>query len=385
MSQTIVDRLGNFQRKLRGVTSLVPSRKLPLLTPAEAFGPDLERFRDQAQSMISWRDKQAQWWQFSGHLTTERGRRYAFQLQFTDRRTQNDFIGALPARWITARSFAAHFSLTDPMNGEASKAFQYAEKGGLLMKSTGFAADDRFHVEVGGWYAYRREDGTLTLFANTPDASLHLDLKTTRSLVYHGQSGYVSRDEDASSFFCSNPRLAASGRLLIDDKLESVTGIVWLDHEKQTAPGRSFQNASSRIALQFETGEDLMIFDQGAATFGTWINSLGQTQHLVASEIKIENTEYWKSPSTAARYPLKRHVRIEPLNLEFDIKPMVPNQELSTRRSTLTSSWEGAITAQSTANGASNNAVGLGSASGFMELFGYDTRPHARAIEFLVG
>lgn len=370
MAKTIVERLGNFQKKLRGVASLVPSRKLPLLTPAEAFGPDIDRFKDQSQSMISWRDKQAQWWSFNGHLNTERGRRYAFQLKFIDRRTQNDFIGALPTRWLTARSFAAHFSLTDPMNGDTSKVFRYFEKGGLFAKSSGFAAEDRFHVELDGWYAYQRADGTIALYANGEEMSLHLDLKPTRPLLFHGQSGYIHRENDASSFFCSNPRMAASGRLVIDDKIENVSGIVWLDHEKQTARAGSSQASSNRIMLQFENGADLMIFDNGAATFGTWVDPNGQTQHLVASEINIDNVEYWKSPKTEARYPLKRHIRIEPLNLDLDVRPVAQNQELDILKSAFSSTWEGAITAQN--------------ASGFMELSGFDQRRATRALEFLV-
>lgn len=354
---------------MRLVIGMIPAPKLPLLTPAEAFGPDLERFRNRQQTFISWRDKQLQSWTFNGQLKTSRGRLYGFQLRFVDRRTQNDFFGAVPTRWLKPRVFAAHFSLADAMNSELSKVFRSFERGGVFSKTSGFAADDRFHIEVGGWNAFQRDDGSFTLSINAEEISLHLDLRQTAPLVYHGQSGYVDH-QSRSSFYCSAPRLAATGRLIIDDKLEDVTGVVWLDHEKLTGSAEKSDADHDRIALQFESGENLLISDQGTSTFATWIDSSGNTQHLISSEIRLTNTEYWISPRTGARYPIKRHIRLEPLNREFDIKPTVIDQELDLMRSMFSCAWEGAISAPG--------------AVGFMSLHGKDHRRATRALEFLV-
>lgn len=355
----------------------MPARKLPLLTPAEAYGPDIERFRQPAQSLVSWWDKQSQWWQFRGLLKTSRGRPLGFQLSFFDRHTQNDFIGAIPARWITARSFAAHFSITDPMNGEIPNTFRYWQQGGLFSNASGFAAEDRFHVELGGWYAFRREDGSVSLFANGDGDSVHLELHEQKPLTYHGQSGYAEKDVGAS-FYCSLPRMKATGRVLLDGKLEDVEGTVWMDHEKLTLKENPFHVNWDRLVLQFANGADLMLFRRGESfQSGTWLAADGTVKHLIASDIQVENNEYWISPETGARYPIKRSIRIEPLSLELQVKPALVAQELDTTRTVFACHWNGLVAAQGQLK---NQEV---EARGFMELLGYDPRPRAKVLEFL--
>lgn len=352
---------------------MLPAPKLPLLTPAEAFGPDLERFKDPTQALVSWRDKQLQWWTFSGSLQTLRGRPYAFELKFIDRHTQNDFIGALPTRWLSARTLTTHFSLTDPLNGDNEKNFRCHERGGLFSKTSGFFSEDYFHLEVGGTHCFSHPDGTLTLAASLEDVSLHLTLEPPKKLIYHGQSGYVHRDNTngpEASFYCSAPRLSAKGRLIIDGKLEEVTGSVWLDHEKFSGPTARTHHILDRITLQFETGECLMVFDHAVSPFATYIDPQQTTHHFVGSELKIENLEYWISKKTGARYAIKRKIRIEPLNREFELKPIVVDQEVNLIRGTFGCAWIGAII---TSGG-----------HGFMSISGTDTRPQTRALSFFV-
>lgn len=366
------------------MSSLIPAKKLPLLTPAEAFGPDIDRFRDSNQSLVAWWDKQSQWWRLKGTLQTNRGRTIGYQIGFFDRHTQNDFFGAIPARWITTRSFAAHFALTDPMNGDNQNTFRFWQKGGPLSQSPGFAADDRFHVELGGWYVYRREDNSLTAFANGDGDSVHLELTQEKPLAYHGQSGYTEKNV-WPSFYCSYPRLRTKGRILLDGKLEEVSGLSWLDHEKSTTskfPSQTHGHLSKctdTILLQLSNGFDFMLSARGEEFLGSLIDQDGKVQHLITSEIKIENIEYWISPNTQSRYPIKRRIIVEPLNIYLDVRASLPTQELDTSRSTLSSQWEGMVVA----SGQIQNAQVTG--SGFMELLGYDTRPRTKLVEFLTG
>jgi predicted secreted hydrolase len=374
--ERLVERFGRWQRKLRDIVSLVPARRLPLLTPAEAFGPEMDRFRDPGRALVAWRDKQSQHWRFRGSLSTSTGRGFAYQLSFFNRHTQNDFIGVLPARLFSRQVFAAHFAITDPMNAESVRSFQYWQQGSQSLWS-GFADDRRLHVEIGGWHAYRRDDGRIALSASGTGTSIHLELEPLTPLAYHGQSGYAPQDADSrdASFYCSYTRLKTVGRILIDGKLEDVTGLSWMDHEKRTS---SLTGPCDRLALQLSSGHDLLIYSHDGFVAGTWIQPGGEARHLIRSEIREDVVEYWISPATGARYPLKRRIFIEPLGLECEIRTTVPAQELDPGRSTLAAYWSGAVTASGR----------LGSAEihgqGYLELDGYDHRARTRVAGFLI-
>jgi predicted secreted hydrolase len=386
-TSSVIERLAGWQRKLRVVTGLVPSRKLPLLTPAEAFGPDVERFRDAAQALVPWRDKQSQSWRFMGQLKTAKGRSFGFQLSFQDRHTQNDFFGAIPTRWLTPRSFASHFVITDPMNAESDKTFRFWQRGGLFSNEQGFAADDRFHVGIEGWHSYRREDGIIVLDAAASGDSLHLELQPLKPLAYHGQSGYAQRDgnPENAAFYCSYTRMQASGWLLIDGRLEDVSGHAWMDHEKFTQKAAAQDDTQDIISLQFSSGEELMLSfvnskegEMNRFSSGSWIDKQGTIKHLIREDLKTENLEHWISPKTGARYPIKRHIAIETLGLDLLLRAPLPNQEVDATRTNIVSTWQGMVSAQARLK---ENEV---EATGFMLLHGYDRRPRAKVLEFLV-
>lgn len=361
------------------MTNLVPQRQLPLLTPAEAFGPDAERFKNSSQTLVSWRDKQSQRWYLNGHLKTSLQRPFGFQITFYDHRTQNDYFGALPARWFTARTFAAHFALTDPKNGEQEKTFRFWQRGGLLTQSSGFAADDQFHVEIGGWYAYQTATNSIMLYANGDGDSLHLELQPTKQPAFHGGSGYVQHDYESSnaSYYCSYTHMKASGRLIIDGRLEQVKGTAWFDHEKLTSDRSYFLDKWDRITLQFDTGEELLVFIT-KASFGSWIDRDGSARHIVRDDIHIENTEYWISPVTKVRYPIKRRLSIPSINLELDLRAQIPAQELNASRTVFSAYWNGEIGASGLLRSAPI------SGNGYMELVGYDSRTRTKMLESLV-
>ncbi|MEW6058061.1 MAG: lipocalin-like domain-containing protein [Bdellovibrionota bacterium] len=351
----------------------MPTQKFPLLTPAEAFGPEIERFRSESQALTSWRDKQSQRWLFWGALHTMRGRTYGFQLSFFDHRTQNDFLGAIPARWITQRSFSAQFALTDRLNADASRAFRSWQQGGFFSKKTGFASEGRFHVEMSGWHAYRNEKGSITVFANGDNESLHLELQESKPMSFHGQKGYIDHN-----YVCSYPRMKAKGLLVIDGALEEVQGLAWFDHEKKTPLRDEGAAELSRIALQFNSGQELILFLHDETVVGSWIEDTGESKHLIATEVEIENIEYAKSPQTGARYPLRRRIRIDHLKLELIVKPSVEMQEIDATKSLFTATWRGLIEAYGQLDSAEI------SATGFMELLGYDERPRAQVFRFLM-
>ncbi|MCV5090884.1 carotenoid 1,2-hydratase, partial [Escherichia coli] len=67
---------------------------------------------------------QTEWWYYTGHLESENGRQFGFELVFFKRRTDLDRLGPVPLRLLGNPFYFAHFALTD----KKSREFHYAHK-----------------------------------------------------------------------------------------------------------------------------------------------------------------------------------------------------------------------------------------------------------------
>jgi predicted secreted hydrolase len=76
-------------------------------------------------------------------------------------------------------------------------------------------------------------------------------------------------------------------------------------------------------------------------------------------------SERWKSPKSGADYPMKWKVSIPGEEIELEITPAFPDQELITNRSTRVTYWEGAVEVQGTLR---NKPV---PGKGYAEMTGY--------------
>ncbi len=86
----------------------------------------------------------------------------------------------------------------------------------------------------------------------------------------------------------------------------------------------------------------------------------GRARALVPNEVRFEALRRWRSPRTRTEYPVALRVRAG--GIEFELEPMMDDQELDSRASTGTIYWEGAVSAKS-------GGKPLG--SGYLELTGY--------------
>ncbi len=379
VSNRLTSELTRLQRNFREVRELIRWKDRPLLTPARPHGPDIELFRKPEHALISWTGKQTQRWKFLGHLHTVSDRTLGYQLSFLQRNTQLDRIGPVRACWLAPRLIAAEFALSDHMNAELRKTFRLWHKGGAIalpQALAAYAAEDRFHLETGGWYAKRNPTGTISIFASGSGQTIGLHLTPSKPLIYYGQNGYLQQglDADAAAYACGYSLMQTRGTVLLDGRLHDVIGTTWLEHEKSTH-ARSVLPAD-RFLIQFETGEELMlnlIHDEtlklNRLSSGIFVDRGGNTSHLVSSEFRLETAKYWKSPRTHARYPMRRIIHIESLGLEVELKPFLENNEIGALRSSfwpfIGTRWSGPIKGRGSRNGEAISAVG------FMELQNY--------------
>jgi predicted secreted hydrolase len=96
---------------------------------------------------------------------------------------------------------------------------------------------------------------------------------------------------------------------------------------------------------------------------GTWRKASGETLRFGPGDIVWETLREWTSPRTGWRYPVE--VRIRAAGRELQLKPLMDDQELDSRRSTGAVYWEGAVTAFE---------AGQRIGRGYLELTGYGER-----------
>src|SRR5918912_3235175 len=138
---------------------------------------------------------QTEWWYYTGHMQTESGRRFGFELVFFKRRTDLDRFGVVPLRLIANPLYLAHFAVTD----ESRREFRYAHR-----KSANGAFDipaatsaRRYFLKLGDWTV--REAHGLHLLRATlgDDLVFEAALKPVKPAALNGRDGRGVSFKDA--------------------------------------------------------------------------------------------------------------------------------------------------------------------------------------------
>src|SRR5918998_6014862 len=103
---------------LENLADLVVGKASTLRDGTEHAGVELPR------DLYAHERAQTEWWYYTGHGTTEGGRRFGFELVFFQRRTDLDRFGVVPLRLIANPLYLAHFAVTD----ESRKSFRYEHR-----------------------------------------------------------------------------------------------------------------------------------------------------------------------------------------------------------------------------------------------------------------
>jgi predicted secreted hydrolase len=104
---------------------------------------------------------------------------------------------------------------------------------------------------------------------------------------------------------------------------------------------------------------------QGNST-GTFVRENGEAVYLRRDEFEIVSTREWTSPNTGATYPAGWRVSVARLGIELEISPLIDDQELDTKGTTVIVYWEGACQVRGTRDG--REVAGRA----YVELVGYD-------------
>jgi predicted secreted hydrolase len=311
----------------------------------------------------------AEWWYVTGNLADETGRPFGFQLTIF-RRALAPVRPESPSRWATNQAFLAHFTLTDVEAG-TFHAFERVARGAQGLAG---AEADPLRAWVEDWAL--EGDGVGSVFpirvsAQESQVGLRLALDQGKPVVLQGDAGLSRKGPEAgeASYYYSLTRMPTRGTVWVGPDTLSVNGLSWLDREWSTSALSDGQVGWDWFALHLDDGWDLMAYRLRSADGSAHVRSeavavdpSGNATRLAwGSEILVDPTGRWTSPSDGTSYPSGWRVRVPSRGWELEVDPLLPDQELDlTFRY-----WEGAVSVSGTAAG-----VPL-SGRGYAELTGY--------------
>jgi predicted secreted hydrolase len=187
--------------------------------------------------------------------------------------------------------------------------------------------------------------------------------------VLQGEQGYSRKGpgEGNASHYYSYTRLPAAGELLLAERVVPVRGEAWLDREWGTSALGPDVEGWDWFSLQFDDDTELMYYqlrrDDGSADPLSSGSMTGPVlQPLRSSEVRLEPTRVWRSPSTGISYPVAWRMEIPSRDLALDVEAILDAQEMDMS----VNYWEGAVRAAGTRGGRPLRG------RGYLEMTGYD-------------
>ncbi|MBU2853682.1 MULTISPECIES: lipocalin-like domain-containing protein [Acidithiobacillus] len=305
-----------------------------------------------------------EWWYVTGWLQSASEKPLGFQITFF--RVRPPKVWANPSAFNPRELLFAEAALSDPRIGHLLTA-QRAARAGL-----GLAGADQDHTNVWIRHWYLRQRGRdYEARINGNKIRYRLQFTPTQPALPEGPQGISQKGPDPknASYYYSLPHLKVSGTVAIKGQQEQVRGEAWLDHEWSAAYLPKKAVGWDWLGINLQDGGALMVFMMRRADGAPfWLaaterNAQGHVHDIPAKDIRMQSTDWWRSPQTGTRYPVRWQIQVG--SLHFAIVPLMDNQEFDASRSSGTVYWEGAVRAMM-----GRQIVG----KGYLELTGYGGR-----------
>jgi predicted secreted hydrolase len=303
-----------------------------------------------------------EWWYVTGWLETRAHERLGFQITFF--RTRQATADANPSAFAPRQLLIAHCAISDPARGRLWQDQRIRRAGLGLAEAqigdTGVWIDD-WKLERGA-VAYRADIAA-------DEFALNLQLAITQPVLLNGVAGYSQKgpSPQSASYYYSQPHLAVRGSIARAGRRDLVDGQAWLDHEWSSQYLDPQADGWDWLGLNLDDGGAVMAFrirdHQGQSYWAgaTLRDPDGQVHGFGPDEVAFTPGRYWRSPRSAVSYPVSWQLRVGAR--EFDVQPLLDDQENDTRLTSGAIYWEGAVRAQEHAH-----PVG----AGYLELTGYE-------------
>ncbi|HUF04868.1 MAG TPA: lipocalin family protein [Aridibacter sp.] len=342
---------------------------------------------DLSRDLYAHAHAQTEWWYYTGHIEADTQKRFGFELVFFKRRTDLDRFTVVPLRLLGNPIYFAHFALTDI--GE--KRFRYAHRksSNSYFDYPAAASESHYYLRLGDW-SVRESYGSHLLKASlNSDLIFDASLKPLKAAVLNGpkKDGVSFKDEGEASRYFSFTRMDVEGELKIGAETERFSGSAWMDREFGTWKATEKQKGWDWFSIQLNDGSELMIYmlrdgsnRVSEYSSGVYVAADSEPTSLDHDEILVTPSGYWKSQKSGATYPSGWQVEAPSLGISLEVDPVMENQELDTRGTTMIIYWEGACRVTGRCRGSEVNG------RAYIELVGYD-RSHEspNLAHFLMG
>jgi len=314
-------------------------------------------------------DFKTEWWYYSGHLQTEDGQQFGYQLTFFRVGVDPALRGDSRSRWAVRDLHLAHFAISDLTH----RRFQYWERRSRGALDSAGALTKGFKVWNGPWEASGDEKAQ-HLTAHVEGYAIDLTLTPTKPPAIHGSNGVSQKAPGPghASHYYSLTSMTTNGTLTFAGRLQTVTGSTWMDHEFGSSQLTTSQVGWDWFAIQFTDGVELMLYHLRLTdgrpdphSSGSLIYPDGRIEHLPFSAFRLTPQEVWQSPKSGGRYPVRWRIQVPGRRLDLSVQVAFPDQELDTSGSTQVTYWEGSVSVSGTAGDRPIAGVG------YLEMTGY--------------
>jgi predicted secreted hydrolase len=306
----------------------------------------------------------SEWWYLTANLRAASGAE--FGVQFTLFRQALRPQPAIGGPWDAQQIYLGHVAVTDVAGGVHLEAERLARAHPRLAG----ARAEPFGAWIDGWSLAAPGPGLdgLVLEARTPEFAVALRFDPIKPIVLQGEAGLSAKGPDQASYYYSIPRLAAEGEIVVGATTTAVTGAAWLDREWSTSVLSDAQVGWDWFALQFASGEDLMVFQmrrrdgtRDPYDQGMLVDQQGMGRHLAAQDFVLQPLRQWRDRD-GVRWPVAWTLTLSDAHgpRRLRIEAALDDQ----RMDTLLTYWEGLVRVFDE----SDRQVG----TGYMELTGYE-------------
>jgi len=348
---------------------------------AEAVVGEADTLRDGTElnpvelprDLFAHRNAQTEWWYYTGHAETDAGNRFGFELVFFKRRTDLDKFGFVPLRLLGNPIYFAHFAITDYKNEKFSYSHRKSSNGWFDRPAS--ASEKHFHLRLGDWSLRESNGNHILRAAIGEDVTFEATLTPKKKLILNGKDkdGVSFKDKNEASRYFSYTRMEMEGDITWNGETEHFTGFSWMDREFGTWTPTENQKGWDWFSIQLDNETELMCYQLRNSTngispysSGVFVGKDGEYTPLSNDDFTIEPTGYWKSHRTKATYPSGWKIKVEKYELDLTVDPILEDQELDTRGTTMIVYWEGACSVKGKSKG--KNVSG----NAYVELVGYD-------------
>ena len=205
-------------------------------------------------------DFKTEWWYVTGHLTSESGRRFGYQLTLF-RSALAPSAAASESVWSTRQAYMGHFAVSD-IDGDAFYARERFARGAAGLAG---ATGDPLRVWLEGWSLEGTGKGDgfpLRLTASDDSVALELTLEPGKGIVLNGEDGLSQKSAEPgnASYYYSLPRMPTVGSLRVGSETFDVKGSSWLDREWSTSVLGEGQVGWDWFALQLDDDREVMVY-----------------------------------------------------------------------------------------------------------------------------